>query len=163
MVDHLKLLAPDRGDPLREALSVVGRSPSVCSFLGLDGLDDGGSCDDGDGLVRRGGGPGAMVGQAEVRLVLGSGVGGAEGPSIGDHLKVLNHLETPELVNPVADIRGNLTTDLSSSTTVCPPPYGHFLDTPVEKIFFLKKSYRLPKTPKSCGFAVFREEKKLHI
>ena len=95
MVDHLKLLAPDKGDPLREALSAVGRSPSVCSFLGLDdGLDDGGSCDDGDGLVRRGGGPGAMVGQAEVRLVMGSGVGGAEGPSIGDHLKVIYHLET---------------------------------------------------------------------
>ena len=75
IVDHLKLLAPDKWDPLREALKSVGRSPSICSFL-REKKDN-----YSDGLVSAT----SLLGQSEVALALAPE---EEEGARSDHLKV---------------------------------------------------------------------------
>ncbi len=86
-MDHLKFLAPERWDPLREALRSVGKTPSVCSFLG-DGTD----WEEDD---EEAGGFPSVVGQAEVALALEVGQADrdvcgvtSEADSVSQHLKV---------------------------------------------------------------------------
>ena len=91
IVDHLRHLAPERWDPLREALRFVGRSPSVCSLLGV-GADSGAGAaaadDDDDGYCP------AMVGQADVRLVLAGGNGDGGGDEGRGEASVDAHVRT---------------------------------------------------------------------
>ncbi len=81
-MDNLKCLAPESWDPLREAVHLVGKDPSVCSLLddgfasGLDEVDD-------DGYFYP-----TMVGQTEAKLVLVSPEGRQENRSVSDQMKV---------------------------------------------------------------------------